>query len=177
MLPRSPRYLESKGLADSFSELELMKYYRNPGLGKSRYAWVQWAKRISSTPSHIHSPAPNPPADSPAARLANANKEKRKAEESEREEKGFVYSDCAASLEFVEGWSWKRILLAIAAVNVLALAAALCWILLGTDLQPYDTGYKNPGERVAGGAMLGVFVLLVGWTWVGGWLFLSVLIG
>jgi ABC-type Fe3+-siderophore transport system permease subunit len=129
----------------------------------------------------MSSPAPDPPADSPAARLAKSEEDKKKkgkdAAEHGNERRGLLYNDCAASLEFVEGWSWKRILLAVMAVTALALAAALCWMFLGNDLQPYVTGYRSAGERVAGGAMLGGFVLLVGWTWVGVWLLLSALVG
>jgi ABC-type Fe3+-siderophore transport system permease subunit len=90
---------------------------------------------------------------------------------------GILYTECAASLEFVEGWSWPRILLALAAVNTIALAVALCWIFLGNDLSPWPTGYRDAGERVTGGAVMGVFVLLVEWTWFGGWLLLSSLVG
>ena len=75
-LPRSPRYLEGKGLKDSFSEEELIRHFRHPKLGKSKYAWVHWAKRIASCPNYLRSPAPDPPADSPAARLTMLREEK-----------------------------------------------------------------------------------------------------
>jgi hypothetical protein len=175
-LPCSPRFLESKGLTDSFSEQELLKHFGKPKLGRSRYAWVHWAKRIASCPGHLQGSTLDPPADSPAARLAKVKESVKDIEEKE-DNKAYLYTNCAANLEFVEGYSWRRILVAFVLVNALAVAAAVCWILLGTNLQPYETGYSNGGERVPGGAVLGVFVLLTGWTWVGGWVVVSSLVG
>ena len=174
-VPRSPRYLEGKGLKDSFSEEELIKHFRHPNLGKSKYAWVHWAKRLASCPAYLRSPAPAPPADSPATRLAKLHED----EESKNgdHEKGYIIDDCSASLEFLESWSWHRIIVAFIVVGALALATALCWILLGTNLQPFETGYRNAGERVTGGAVLGLFTLLMGWTWIAGWIILSSLLG
>jgi hypothetical protein len=178
-LPKSPRYLGSKGLTYNFSEHELMKYFRDPELGKARYAWVHWAKRIAICPGYLRSPAPDPFADSPAARLAKVLEHRKDKEDGEEDGAGghVAYGDCSASLEFVESWSGWRIFLALVVVKLLALGAVLCWILLGSRLQPFGSGYRNAGERVAGGAMLGVFVLLAGWTTVAGWLIISWLSG
>ena len=151
-----------------------MRHFRNPALGKSRYAWVHWAKRLANRPDHMGVPAPDPPADSPAVRMAKAREDREIRLLHAGEERGFPsYADCAASLEFVEGWSAWRIFLALAVVKILALAGAICWILLGVNLSRFETGYRSAGERVAGGAMLGTFVLLTGWTSVAAWLGLS----
>lgn len=168
--PRSPRHLASQGLKDSFSEQELLRYFWSPNLGKARYAWVHWAKRLSSTADQHNDPAPVPPADSPSTRLAE--KPKKSQEAREATETAVKCGECTAGLEFVEGWSARRIFLAIACVKVSALAAALCWIFLGSD-RHFDTGYRDAGGRVEGGMMLGVFVLLTGWTTLLGWLGLS----
>lgn len=144
--PRSPRFLASRGLTDSFSTAEIMKYYQHPDLGKARYAWVHWAHHISILPAHLRSPAPAPPADSPAARLSS-----KVSKEKDVETGG---DQCAAGLEFVEGWCAWRILLAIVAVGVCATAAALCWILLGVDLARFPSGYRDAGQRVEGGSTL-----------------------
>ncbi|KAF1983507.1 hypothetical protein K402DRAFT_163097 [Aulographum hederae CBS 113979] len=46
---RSPRLLAAKGLTDSFSEERLMELFRKPSLGKNRFAWVYWAKRLAAS--------------------------------------------------------------------------------------------------------------------------------
>lgn len=165
-MPRSPRLLASQGLADSFSTSELTKLYRNPRLGKAKYGWVHWAHRLASVtgPSPLfHPPAPNPPADSPEARG--------QTQDGERDvEKGV----CAAGLEFVEGWCVWRIALAITMVIFLAVAASLLWIFLGLSVLP--VGYRGAGSRIGEGAAFGIFVLLLGWAMVGGWVWVSGLI-
>ncbi|KAF2436206.1 hypothetical protein EJ08DRAFT_692089 [Tothia fuscella] len=169
--PRSPRFLASRGLTDSFSSVELMKHYSNPKLGKARYAWVHWAHRISNIAPHLRSPAP-PPTGSSAGRFSTTSKDNTEyAGLGIRDE-----DDCSAGLEFVEGWCLWRILVAVSGVLVCAIAAALCWILLGTQVSLSRSGYRDSGERVVGGMMIGVFVLLVGWTGVTGWIGLSWLI-
>jgi hypothetical protein len=165
--PRSPRFLVSQGLSNSFSAEELMKHYNNPKIGKSRYAWVHWAYRISSITFHPHSPAPISSVDSPAARPSAAQYVGRYREDLEGD------NECAAGLEFVEGWCAWRISLAVSAVVICALGAALCWIFLGSNVFLTETGFRDAGERVVGGMMIGVFVLLIGWTGVGGWVGVS----
>jgi hypothetical protein len=166
--PRSPRFLASRGLTDSFSAAELMKHYNNPKIGKARYAWVHWAHRISSVAPQIQSPASAPPADSPAARLASS-----KATETDH-----MVGDggCAAGLEFVEGWCAWIISVAVVSVVLCALAAALCWIFLGPNMFILSSGYRNFGERVEGGCLLGAFVLMIGWSGLIGWATLSWLV-
>ncbi|KAK0660230.1 hypothetical protein DIS24_g3496 [Lasiodiplodia hormozganensis] len=44
---RSPRYLASQGLKDTFSEENLLAHFRKPRLGRSRFAWVLWASRLA----------------------------------------------------------------------------------------------------------------------------------
>jgi hypothetical protein len=168
--PRSPRFLASKGLTDSFSAMEIMNHYQKPNLGKARYAWVHWAHRITSIAPHLRSPAPIPTADSSATRLADSQATERLGEYIEDDDK------CTAGLDFVEGWSLWRILMAISAVMLFAIVAAICWIFLGSNLTVTKTGYRDSGERVAGGMVIGVFVLLIGWTGVGGWIGVSWLI-
>ncbi|OJD37100.1 uncharacterized protein BKCO1_800062 [Diplodia corticola] len=44
---RSPRYLASQGLKDTFSEENLLAHFRKPRLGRYRFAWVLWASRMA----------------------------------------------------------------------------------------------------------------------------------
>lgn len=44
---RSPRFLASQGLKDTFSEENLLAHFRKPRLGRSRFAWVLWAGRLA----------------------------------------------------------------------------------------------------------------------------------
>jgi hypothetical protein len=166
--PRSPRFLASRGLTDSFSAAELMRHYRNPKIGKARYAWVHWARRMA-LPSNII-PAQAPPAASPVARLAT------ETTEIEPSERANSCMECAMGLDFVEGWCAWRISFALVTVIICALAGALCWILLGTSFSFERTGIRNAGERVQSGCLIGVFVLMIGWSGVLGWLGLSWLV-
>ena len=82
--------------------------------------------------------------------------------------------DCAAGLEFVQGWCLWRIAVAMLLVVILAIAAALLWTFLG--LSVLSVGYKGAGTRVGEGAVFGGFVMLVGGAIVGGWIWVSWLI-
>ncbi|GME24250.1 uncharacterized protein LTHEOB_12094 [Neofusicoccum parvum] len=44
---RSPRYLASQGLKETFSEENLLAHFQKPRLGRSRFAWVLWASRLA----------------------------------------------------------------------------------------------------------------------------------
>ena len=45
---RSLRVLAYKGLSDTFSEQQILQHFRTPGLGRSNYAFVQWAHRLTA---------------------------------------------------------------------------------------------------------------------------------
>jgi hypothetical protein len=165
---RSPRFLSSRDLTDSFSAAEIMRHYNNPKMGKGRYAWVHWAHRIA-LPLNI-GPAPVPKTDSPVVGLTAKTVERNSAAS---------YDDgveFAVGLEFVEGWCALRILFALVSVVMCALAAALCWIILGTSFLIERTGFRNAGERVGEGCLVGVFVLMIGWSGILGWVGLSWLV-
>jgi len=98
-------------------------------------------------------------------------------------------ADQHEGLEFVLSWAVSRIMIALATVMVLSLAAALLWIFLGVQssstpiVQSPGTvpslnsggGFKNAGDRVATGVLMGICTLLVGLTGIGGWLGVSYL--
>jgi hypothetical protein len=165
--PRSPRFLASRSLTESVSATELMKHYNNPRMGKARYTWVQWAHSLASTSSQ-RSLAPAPTADSPSARLTAS-----KAVERDSIGGDCDGVECTIGFEFVKGWCAWRILLAVLFVVLCAIAAALCWIFWGTDRLFGNIRYKGAGGRVEAGCLLGVFVLMIGWSGVLGWVGLS----
>lgn len=98
------------------------------------------------------------------------------------ENNGVVGSEKIA-LELVEGWCVRKIGLALVAVLLASALSALLWTFLGaggctlcflrTETQ---TGFRNAGGRLETGLMLGLLVLLLGWTTVGAWAFLSWLV-
>ncbi|KAF2457437.1 hypothetical protein BDY21DRAFT_363717 [Lineolata rhizophorae] len=49
---RSPRYLASKGLSETFSSDTLMAMFADPSQGKKRFAWVHWAHRLASSSTY-----------------------------------------------------------------------------------------------------------------------------
>ena len=99
-------------------------------------------------------------------------------------------ADQHEGLEFVLSWSVRRILIALATVMALSLAAALLWIFLGIQSSSASivqspgtvpnldsgSGFRNAGDRVAVGILIGICTLLVGLTGVGGWIGASYLI-
>ncbi|KAL9095433.1 MAG: hypothetical protein Q9165_002304 [Trypethelium subeluteriae] len=86
----------------------------------------------------------------------------------------------SARLELVLGCAVGRILAAILVVLGLAIGATLVWILLRLPkknlgmLPGYGyEGYRGAGGRVEGGCVMGILVLIVGWTGVAGWIWIS----
>lgn len=162
--PRSPRVLAYKGLTDSFSEEKILQHYRKPALGKSRFAFVHWAHRLAAAP-----PQRLPmPGDLTPMTPGQDRELVRQAEQPE-------------GLEFVVGWSVKRILLASMLVLLLSVAAALLWIFLGKSTSPQfpapqRAGFRGAGDRVGTGVVLGICVLLLGLSSIGGWLGMSWLV-
>lgn len=185
--PRSPRFLAAKGLSDTFSEEKLLIHFRNPKKGKARFAWVCWAHRLAAAP--VSSAPPSQPqtpgvVGSPfSSRTANRTSMIRRAEQHE-------------GLEFVVSWSWKRILVALAAVILCSIAAALLWIFLGTSPRAVGeapggggggggglvgsgttgAGFRDAGDRVGTGVVIGICVLLIGVAGMGGWIGVSWLV-
>ena len=83
-----------------------------------------------------------------------------------------AHGACAAGLEFVEGWSLPRVLGAVAVVLVLAVAATLLWLFLGVRFLG-GAGYRGAGSRVGESMLVGLMVLLLGWSLVAAWMGVS----
>lgn len=156
--PQSPRLRASKDLLDIFGEERIMQYYRKPSLGKSRYAFVQWAHRLAAAP--------------PATRSNSQPKEDEASAESDQEQ--------SEGLEFVVSWSVTRISLALLLVIAVSVAAALLWIFLGRNSTPAGSvghgGFRDAGDRVTAGVVMGICLLLLGISGIGGWLGVSWLV-
>ena len=154
--PRSPRTLASKGLSDTFSEERILQHYRKPALGRSRYAFVHWAHRLASNPPDRTAQADGDQTEAVGRDLV------RRAEQTE-------------GLEFVVSWSIARISIAACIVVVLSITAMLLWIFLGhvTVASPPHGGFRDAGDRVVGGVVMGICILLVGLSGIAGWLGVS----
>ena len=201
---RSPRLVAHSGLSDTFSEHKLLLHFHSRMMGKARYAWVHWARRLASCPARTnpyepfqpHRPAPVPPlpprhpdhrhppnwplTDNGVGSGPDPHSGPRdsgvEVDELEREVEQYE----PAGLEFVPGWAVGRIVAAVVVVIFLAVVAAMLWTLLGLprkDLETLpgygDTGFRGAGGRVETGCVLGVLVLIVGWTGIAGWVWLS----
>ena len=103
------------------------------------------------------------------------------------------------AIELVESWSATNIAYALVIVLILSILAALLWTLIGVGgaAQEVDVnvnvpshghikadtalrmaeGWKAAGARLQAGTSLGILVLLLGWTCVGGWMGGSWLVG
>lgn len=150
-----PMHLDVKEEDGDFAEARILKLYRAPKKGRRRHEWTQWIRsqpeNIVETPSELDHLA----------------------------------------LELVEGWSPRKLYLAVATVLACSLLTTLLWIFLGasggnlalqdtfgasTQLNGQAAGYRGAGGRVGSGAVLGLLVLLFGWSVVGAWVLLSWLI-
>ena len=207
---RSPRLVAHAGLSDTFSESKLLLHLRSRKLGKARYAWVHWARRLGSCPArpgssyepfepHRPAPAPPLPARHPDRRHrpswpltdqrssgngVNPHSGPRdsgvEVEEEQQQLERETEQHEPKGLEFVPGWSVGKIVGVVGMVMVLAVAAAVLWILLGLPIKDLgtlpgygDTGFRGAGGRVGTGCAFGVLVLVVGWTGAAGWIWLS----
>lgn len=168
--PRSPRFLASRGLSDTFSEDKLLQHFQKPKKGKARYAWVSWAHRLATSPS---SPAAPPlPIENPLSAGSGSRSGLRTSM--------IRRSDQHGGIEFIVSWSARRILVVLLAVLVVSVTAALLWIFLGTGshaaVNVQGGGLGEAGDRAAAGAAIGVGVLLLGLTGMSGWIGLSWLV-
>ncbi|MCJ1284680.1 hypothetical protein MMC26_004016 [Xylographa opegraphella] len=130
----------------------LTQYLARPGKGAGKDEVVQWLRQLGA------------PGDADSERVA---------------------------VKFVENWSAWRLSVAFVSVLVLGVAAALLWVFLGVDtanvlgqsLGSGSTGKpavlqkemlsRGTGGRVESGLLLGLLVLLLGWTGLSGWALLS----
>ena len=159
-LPRSPRTLAYHGLSDTFSEEKILQHYRNPELGRARFAFVHWAHRLAAPPP-VRTPQGETDVDATIERDMTRRMEQ------------------PGGLEFVVGWSIVRISLALMVVLGLSIAAALLWIFLGRSSLAGNSshgGFRDAGDRVGPGILVGVCVLLLGLSGTAGWLGVSWLV-
>ena len=152
---RSPQSQISKG--HTFSEEQILQHYRKPALGRSRYAFVQWAHRLTaSTP----------------ARTPQGNDSE--GEKAGRDLPGQL--DEVEGLEFVESWSPMRIVIALGLVLLLSIAAALLWTFLGLSTASATSpqgGFRDSGDRLTTAFVMGICILLIGLSGIAGWLGVS----
>lgn len=148
-------------------------------MGKGRYAFVHWARRLAEAEGHANVDEQGLDADD--RRVIGLGPDVGLVRRLEQPE----------GLEFVLGWSVGRILGVLTLVLVASVASVLLWVLLGPmvggNLGPVgDDGaapvavgggeFRGAGERVGGGVAMGVCVLLVGLSGMAGWMGVSWLV-
>ena len=152
----SPQLSTPRGFGDTFNEDRILQYYRKPALGKSRYAFVQWAHRLAAAGQ---------------IRTSQAEDETQRPYDAVSRRR-----DQTEGLEFVVSWSAKRIFLALLVVVVASMAATFLWIFLGHVTSPEDPshgGFRDAGDRITSGILMGVCILLLGLSCMAGWLGVS----
>ena len=157
---------------EDIAEERLLDLFQKPRLGRGRNEWTSWVKALP---------------------------ENGKGSEN-------LHKDNKIAIEFVEGWAPAELYGAVAAVLFCSILAMFLYIFVGmgvqvgllsansgsdVDLKDLRNGllgavesqaqespvvYKGPGVRVQTGAELGILVLMIGWTAVGGWGLLSWLV-
>lgn len=150
------RRKNSRVYDDVFTEQRMLDLWRRPRSGRKKHEWVEWVRRLPRYSEGLHTEEEN------------------------------------MALELVEGWKVGRIAGALAVVVVLSLVGTLLWTFLGVggavrlqnearvgfpvELKMMSAGFRQAGSRVQTGVVLGVLVLLLGWTVVGAWMLLSWLV-
>jgi hypothetical protein len=152
-----------------FTENSLMTLYHYPPSGKARYTWVHWAQRVAesnatrSTPSphhrHARSQDNNPFRFSqPLESLTNDTK----------------LPETITTIQFVHAFSTLRILTVLMLMLGLSVAAAVIWVIIGSD----GTGirveeYRQRSDRVGSGMAIGILLLLLETLGFGAWMWCS----
>lgn len=155
-------------------------------MGKSRFAFVHWAHRLAAAESRRVSMLPSP--------LASA--QHGIGDQGREQERGISGPDLVRKaeqpegLEFVFSWSILRLSLALGLVLAASVAATLLWVLLGrsTSSAGLDvssssssgpgtgSGFRDAGDRVESGLVMGISVLLVSLSAFAGWVGVSWLV-
>ncbi|USW56482.1 hypothetical protein Slin15195_G098010 [Septoria linicola] len=182
--PQRPTVLAHHWSIDSFSEENLLELFRKPKLGRGKFAFVQWARSAAGTNKTCcgggdHATAAAPPG--PDTEVAESSDEADLLDDHHHHLSHFHIQPKTVHLEFILHWSARRISLALLFIILLAVAACLLWIFLGKQSAPgpdpiVTAGFRGAGDRVGTGLLMGVMVLLVGLTGLGGWLGLSWLV-
>ena len=153
---------------EEIAEARSLDLFQKPRLGRTKNEWTDWVKGLPEN----------------GERSDNSDKHK-------------------IAVEFVEGWAPAKLYCAVAAVLFCSLLAMFLYIFVGSGGQVFASStsdvdfkkmgnglsgayepqaqespvvYKGPGERVQTGVELGILILLLGWTAVGGWGLLSWLV-
>ena len=157
---------------EEITEARMLDLFQKPRLGRGRNEWTSWVKGL-------------PENGGKGSKNTDGHK---------------------IAIEFVEGWAPGRLYGAVVAVLFCSILATFLWIFVGTsgqvgllsagssssgDLKDLSDGllgtagpqvqgspvvYKGPGGRVQAGVELGILILMLGWTAVGGWGLLSWLV-
>lgn len=170
--PRSPRYLARKGLSDTFSEGGLLRGFRRPRALRRRYGWVSWVHRVARDMDDSLDPQADD--DEKVGEDGGVGARRRRMH-------GGSLGVVPGGLEFVEGWSAGRIVVAFLVVVLLAVAAVLLWVSLGPvpagagrfRVSGGGHGLRDAEGRLGTGLAMGVFVVGLGAVAVGGWLWVS----
>ena len=142
-----------------FAEERMLELFKSPRKGRGGLEWVKWVGGLDE----------------------NNNGDINGSDDTEKviEEKEKI------AVELVEGWNGGKIALAVGSVVLLSVAVVVLWIFLGVGGEQAgylgfrgigkegEVGFRGAGGRVETGVLLGVLVLLMGWTGVAAWIGLS----
>lgn len=173
--PKSPRALATKGLTDTFGEDKILRLFLRPREGRGRYAFVYWARRLAAAEEGLRMP-----------RIQDDDAD---AAQRDVELKAALDHPPPEGLEFILSWSVPRICLVLGFILVASIAASLVWVFLGRNtvatgyglVKPGQVpvaggGFRDAGDRVASGLVMGICILLVGLSGMGGWVWFSWLV-
>lgn len=173
--PKSPRTLAQKDLSDTFGEDKILRLFLRPREGRGRYAFVYWARRLAAAEEGLRTP--------------HLHGEDAEAMQREVEMKAALDHPPPEGLEFSLSWSVARICVVLGFILVASMVASLVWVFLGRNtvatgyglVKPGQVpvaggGFRDAGDRVAAGLVMGICILLVGLSGMGGWVWVSWLV-
>lgn len=201
-----------------------MGHFRRPELGRGRFAWVEWARRIADAndgggalasssslvpnmrvgrsggvgggndgANRVESVGVGAGAGGNTSTSTSATQVMSDRDRDGDEERMIRRQEQHEGLDLVMAWSLFRILGVLICVLVLSVTAALLWIFLGQSSAAVALsaglvggggvgagdgagGFRDAGDRVGAGVLVGIFVLLLGLTGMGGWIGVSWLV-
>lgn len=157
--------------APTFTEEKLMRLYKYPKIGKARYTWVHWARRVAL--SNTSKPARPRTSASSHQQHSVLESEHGDKEDSVIHHHITVPSDTITTMQFVHTLSTSRILVALALVFATSAFAALAWIFLGVNGGWLRDVERQRADRVGSGMGIGVLVLLLELMGFGAWVWRS----
>lgn len=168
----------SSDLQSPFTENGLMKLYNKPAIGKARYTWVHWSRKITSWDKgnrclpleHV----PSTLLHNRRTRSLDDTLQKADEHSSFTPYSSDARQDAITTIQFVQSLSKRRVLFALVLMLLLSVAAPLLWVFVGAAASETTVVTSREwSNRLAGGMAIGILFLLLEGVGFGAWVWIS----